>query len=382
VSGSSGGPLDGVRVVELAGVGPGPHTAMQLADMGADVVRIERPADPFSWAGAAVVSGRQRVRADLRDPHGAEDVRRLIAKADVLLEGFRPGVMERLGLGPTECLETNPRLVYARITGWGQEGAIARQAGHDINYLALTGVLHAIGSRDEPPVPPLNLVADFGGGSMFAVVGILAALFERQSSGLGQVVDVAMADGVGMLAHLVWALRGNGRWQDERESNLLDGGAPFYGTYECSDGRYVAVGAVEEVFFDRLVDGLGLRREVLPDQRDVAHWPEVKRQFAAVFKTRGRDEWVEVFDALDACVSPVLTFEEAIEHPYALERGSYVDVAEVIQPAPAPRFSRSELQRRESEEMSSFVDLLSRWSDAEGAQLRARSSRVAGREEQ
>jgi len=259
----------------------------------------------------------------------------------VLVEGFRPGVAERLGLGPEACASRNQRLIYARMTGWGQSGSLALRAGHDINYISLTGVLHAIGRAGEPPVPPLNLVGDFGGGSMFLLLGILSALWERESSGRGQVVDAAMVDGSSLLSQIIWAMRANGSWSDVRASNLLDGGTPFYDTYACSDGRYVAVGALEPQFYALLLEGLGVNGENLPDQLDRRSWPTLRARFTEVFSTRTRDEWAEHFAGVDACVTPVLTFGEAVTHPHLQSRGTFVDVAGVQQPAPAPRFSRS-----------------------------------------
>jgi alpha-methylacyl-CoA racemase len=337
-----GGPLGGLRVVELAGIGPGPHAAMMLADLGADVVRVQRPGD----AGVLphrdqLLRGRRLVLADLGQPAERDAVLELISRADVLLEGFRPGVAERLGLGPDALLARNPRLVYGRITGWGQHGPLASRAGHDINYLALTGGLHAIGRPGERPVPPLNLVGDFGGGSMLVLTGVLAALWERERSGRGQVVDAAMVDGIGVLLQMVWGLRASGLWSDERGANLLDGGAPFYDTYECADGGYVAVGSLEHRFYTRLLEGLGLDPEDLPDRDDPGEWPALRERLRAAFAGRTRDEWAEIFAGTDACVTPVLRFDEVAGHPHAAARGSVIEVDGVPQAAPAPRFSRS-----------------------------------------
>jgi alpha-methylacyl-CoA racemase len=339
------GPLSGLRVVELGGIGPGPHAGMVLADLGADVVRVERPgaynypmppgqADPM-------LRGRRSVVFDLKDAAERDTVLDLIAVADVLLECFRPGVAERLGLGPDACLERNPKLVYCRITGWGQDGPFAHVVGHDINYISLTGALHAIGRAGARPVPPLNLIGDYGGGSMLALIGILAALFERQRSGQGQVVDAAMIDGAMLLVEAMWSLTGVGVWQDAREANMLDGGAPFYDTYECGDGRYVAVGALEPPFFAALVGGLGLTVPADLDYTERSTWPALREQFTAVFRTRGRDEWVKRFEGTDACVTPVLSFAEVPDHPHVRARGLLIDVGGIRQPAPAPRFSRS-----------------------------------------
>jgi alpha-methylacyl-CoA racemase len=336
------GPLTGLRVVELAGMGPAPHAAMLLADLGADVVRVERPAGvPSGQAPDQMLRGRTRVEADLKEPVDLERVQALIGCADVLLEGFRPGVAERLGLGPAECFGRNPRLVYGRMTGWGQDGPLAARAGHDINYLSLTGALHAVGRAGERPVPPLNLVADFGGGSMLLLTGVLAALWERERSGHGQVVDAAMVDGVGVLLQTAWSLRGAGAWSDERGRNLLDGGAPFYDTYECADGRYVAVGALEERFYEQLLDGLGLAGATLPDRDDPANWPALRERLSTVLASRTRDEWARAFEGTDACVTPVLRFDEVAGHPHTAARGGIVELDGVQQAAPAPRFSRT-----------------------------------------
>jgi alpha-methylacyl-CoA racemase len=339
------GPLAGVRVLELAGLGPAPHAAMLLADLGADVVRVERPAgEPAFGPGPGddhLLRSRRSVAADLKQPAGAGLVLALAERADVLVEGLRPGVAERLGVGPDVCLARNPRLVYARMTGWGQQGPWSGRVGHDINYLSLTGVLHALGRAGEPPLPPLNLAADFGGGSMFCVTGILAALVERASSGLGQVIDIAMVDGAAVLAQIVWALRGHGDWSGERGTNLLDGGAPFYDTYACADGRYLAVGALEPRFYADLLTGLGLDGEPLPVQYDQSGWPALRQRFTEIFASRDRDAWAAVFEGTDACVTPVLTFAEAPGHPHAAARGAHLTLDGVVQPAPAPRFSRT-----------------------------------------
>ncbi|MDV7085536.1 CaiB/BaiF CoA transferase family protein [Rhodococcus opacus] len=338
------GPLTGVRIVELAGIGPGPHAATLLADLGADVVRVQR-AGLLPTAGQArdqTHRGRRVVEANLKDPADIELVLGLIERADVLIEGFRPGVTERLGLGPDVALAHNPRLIYGRMTGWGQEGPLAQTAGHDINYISLTGVLHAIGRKGERPVPPLNMVGDFGGGSMFLVFGILAALIERHTSGKGQVVDAAMVDGTLALSHMMWSFRGLGRWSDERGVNMLDTGAPYYDTYETADGRYMAVGAVEPQFYALLVEGLGLDPADLPAQNDRTGWPQLQKLFAEVFLTKTRDEWAAIFGGTDACTTPVLTFAEAPQNPHIAARGSLVELDRVTQHRPAPRFSRSE----------------------------------------
>jgi alpha-methylacyl-CoA racemase len=333
------GPLTGIRIIELAGLGPAPYAAMLLAELGADVLRIDRPG-----AGGLIlrpeddVLNRSRPSAavDLKSAAGRDVVLRLVETADVLIEGLRPGVTERLGIGPADCSARNPRLVYARMTGWGQDGPLAQRAGHDINYLGLTGALHAIGAADKP-VPPLNIGADFGGGSMFLVVGILAALLERSTSGEGQVVDAAMVDGASSLITMVYGLLGAGLWRDARQTNLLDGGAPFYDTYACADGEHVAVGALEPQFYAALLEGLGLTGRLPGGQHSVEHWPEHRRLIGAVLATRTRDEWAAHFADSDACLTPVLGLTEAPAHPHNSARGTFVDG----QPAPAPRFSRT-----------------------------------------
>lgn len=340
------GPLRGLRVVELAGIGPGPHAAMMLGDLGADVVRIERPSpttvDVTGGEPDAMLRNRRSVAADLKSPEGLRRVLGLVSRADVLIEGFRPGVTERLGIGPEDCAALNDQLIYARITGWGQTGPRAHQAGHDINYISLNGVLHAVGRAGDRPVPPLNLVGDFGGGSMFVLVGILAALWERQSSGKGQVVDAAMIDGASVLMQMTWAMRAAGQWSDAREDNLLDGAAPFYDTYECADGRYIAVGAIEPQFYAQLLGGLGLDADELPDQNDRARWPELRELLRRVISRFDRQHWIDVFDGTDACVTPVLRFDEVASDPHLAERGTFYDAKGFGSlPAPAPRFSRS-----------------------------------------
>src|SRR5690349_8360117 len=324
-------PLEGLRVVEFGGIGPGPHGAMLLADLGAEVVRVERPSGGLSVVPDAsrdfLLRGRRSVSADLKSADGRATVLALIASADVVVEGFRPGVLERLGLGPSDCLAVNPGLVYARMTGWGQDGPLAQRAGHDINYLSVTGVLHAIGK------PPLNLVGDFGGGSLYLVLGVLAALWERQRTGRGQVVDAAIVDGVASLALMIWSMKAQSVWEDSPDSNLLDGGCPFYSIYECLDGRSVAVGALEPQFYALLVAGLGLSD--LPEQMDRASWPLLRKMFAEAFLSRTRDEWAEVFGDTDACVTPVLTLEEAAAHPHLVARGVFTSDGAA---APAPRF--------------------------------------------
>lgn len=333
------GPLEGLRVVELAGLGPAPFACMLLAQLGAEVVRVDRPGGPNVEIHGPdlLATGRPTVEVDLKEE--PERVLALVDRADVLVEGFRPGVAERLGLGPDVCLARNPRLVYARVTGWGQDGPWAQQVGHDINYAAVTGALAAVGEQGRKPVPPLNLVADFGGGALYAVTGVLAALHERQRSGAGQVVDVAMVDGVTSLMTLFWGMRAGGAWRDERGTNLLDGGAPFYDTYACADGGFVAVGAVEEPFWQAVLQGLGLTDA--PDRADPAQWPALRSLLAEVFATRTRDAWGAHFEGTPACVTPVLRMGEAPGHPHLAARAALVEQDGVVRPAPAPRFSRT-----------------------------------------
>lgn len=335
------GPLAGVRVIELAGIGPGPHAALLLADLGADVVRVQRAGQLPGVMDRPQLRGRTVIEADLKSEADIERVLGLLEKADVLIEGFRPGVTERMGLGPDEVLERNPRLVYGRMTGWGQYGPLSDRAGHDINYISVTGVLHAIGRNGERPVPPLNMVGDFGGGSMFLVFGVLAALVERQTSGKGQVIDSAMVDGSLALSHMIWGMRGMGLWSEERGTNLLDTGMAFYDTYETSDGKYMAVGAIEPQFYAELLAGLGIDPEGLPNQLDPNGQETLKKLFTERFRSKTRDEWAEIFDGTDACASPVLTFSEATEHEHLQARDSLVELENVTQHAPAPRFSRT-----------------------------------------
>jgi alpha-methylacyl-CoA racemase len=341
-AGARRGPLAGVRVVELAGIGPTPFAAMLLADLGADVVRVDRPgAGPlFGVAEADLLNrGRRSVAIDLKHDDGPATVLRLVAEADVLVEGFRPGVAERLGLGPDECLRTNPRLVYGRMTGWGQEGPLAHTAGHDLGYIATTGVLNTLGRAGGPPQVPLNLLGDFGGGAMYLVTGVLAALFEARESGRGQVVDAAIVDGTAHLATMIVGMRAAGHWQDRRGGNLLDTGAPFYDVYEASDGRYMALAALEPQFYDEFVARFGV--EDLPDRNDPAQWPALRERIARRFAERTQTEWTDVYDGTDACVAPVLNFDEAARSPHLAARRTYVDHHGVVQPAPAPRFSRT-----------------------------------------
>ncbi|MEN3614638.1 CaiB/BaiF CoA-transferase family protein [Plantactinospora sp. ZYX-F-223] len=342
------GPLTGVRIVELAGIGPGPFAAMVLADLGADVVRVDRVGEVrperFGTPHPDLLNrGRRSLAVDLKAPAGRQVVLDLVSAADVLIEGFRPGVTERLGLGPDDCLAVNPRLVYGRMTGWGQDGPNARYAGHDIDYLALTGVLHGIGRAGERPVPPMNLVGDFGGGGMLLALGVVCALFDIRGGGTGQVVDAAMVDGVSLLATMIHSMRGMGQWGDDRGVNVFDGGAPFYDTYECADGRHLAVGAVEPQFYAELVrlTGFPLPPDEALDRTDPANWPALHDAWARLFRTRTRDEWAALLEHTDACVVPVLDWREAPRHPHLAARDVFVVHAGAEQPAPAPRFSRT-----------------------------------------
>ncbi|WIM86004.1 CaiB/BaiF CoA-transferase family protein [Candidatus Mycobacterium wuenschmannii] len=335
------GPLDGVRVIELGGIGPGPHAAMVLADLGADVVRVRRPGGLVLPAENVDLLHRGKRIVDLDVKADPQKLLDLAAKADVLLDCFRPGTCERLGIGPDDCAAVNPRLIFARITGWGQDGPRASTAGHDINYLSQTGALSALGYRDRPPMPPLNLVADFGGGSMFVLLGIVSALYERERSDKGQVIDAAMVDGVSVLAQMMWTMKSTGAMRDERESFLLDGGAPFYRCYETSDGGYMAVGAIEPQFFAALLAGLGLSADDVPGQFEIGEFPTMFDVFTERFAAKTRDEWSTIFDGTDACVTPVLTWSEAAADPHLNARATLVNAHGADQAAPAPRFSRT-----------------------------------------
>lgn len=340
------GPLQGLKVLEIASAAPAPFACMMLADLGADVVRIDRPgtAEPTNGRPRPIdplTRGRTSMELDLKDPASRDQVLRVVREADVLVEGFRPGVAERLGLGPDECLAVNPRLVYGRMTGWGQSGPMANKAGHDINYIALSGALEPIGRTGERPVPPVNMVGDYGGGGMLLAFGILAALYERGSSNLGQVVDAAMVDGSSLLAASIHGMIGSGTWRSERGTNLLDGGAPFYDVYETADGGFLSVGCLEKRFYADFLTGLRLDPADLSAQFDREGWPQLRATFARCIKERTRSEWAEAFAGLDACVAPVLAPTDAPGHPHAQERGAFVDVDGIFQPAPAPRFSRT-----------------------------------------
>ncbi len=340
------GPLNGIKILEIAGIGPGPFGAMMLSDMGADVIRIDRAdrvkgGDPAHPPKDVLARGRRSVAVDLKHPEGIQTVLSLVERADVILEGFRPGVMERLGLGPEACLARNPRIVFGRMTGWGQEGPLATAAGHDINYIALTGALHAIGRRGEAPIPPLNLAGDFGGGGMLLAFGVVCALVERATSGQGQVVDAAMVDGASSLMAMIYSLKAMGMWQGERGTNLLDTGAHFYDVYETEDGEYVSIGSIEPQFYALLLEHSGLAGEDLPPQMDRTEWAGLKPKLAAIFKTKTRAEWCDIMEGTDVCFAPVLSLEEAPEHPHMKHRETFVEVAGVIQPAPSPRFDRT-----------------------------------------
>jgi alpha-methylacyl-CoA racemase len=340
------GPLTGLRVLEFEAIGPGPFCGMLLADMGADVLLVDRPQDPGlglereRWSNV-MLRGRRSVTLDLKRPDAVAAVLSLVEKADAIIEGFRPGVMERLGLGPDVLLARNPKLVYGRMTGWGQDGPLAARAGHDINYIALSGALHAIGGAGSAPVPPLNLVGDFGGGGMLLGFGIVCALLEAQRSGKGQVVDAAMVEGASLLTTMFWGLQAAQRWNDTRGDNVLDSGAPWYDSYQTSDHEYVAIGAIEPKFYAELLDRMGLAGDTMPGQHDRTGWPALRARFAAVFATRTREEWCRVFEGSDACFAPVLSFAEAARHPQSVARRGHQPIGKVMQPAPAPRFSRT-----------------------------------------
>lgn len=342
----SKGPLAGLRVIELAGLGPGPFCAMVLADLGAEVIRLERVGMPAARPGIPdrrllLTRGRQAIGVDLKNQQGIDLVLRMVERADILLEGFRPDVLERIGLGPTVCLERNPRLIYGRITGYGREGPLATQAGHDINYIAIAGVLDPIGRRGEAPIAPLNLIADFGGGGMLLAMGVLAAIYERTHSNLGQVVDAAMIDGAALLTTMFHEIRSMSLWHDERGTNSMDTGAHYYNVYETSDGEFLSVGAMEPHFYRSFMTGLGFSEENIPPQDDQSQWEPLKHRLADIFRSRTRSEWLEIFDGTDACVTPVLSMADAPNHPHNRARSTFVDVGGVVEPAPAPRFSRT-----------------------------------------
>jgi len=368
----SSGPLSGIKIVELGGIGPAPFCCMLLADMGADVIRIDRP--PGFDGGAPVDPrfnllnrGRKSVGLDLKNSAAVNAVLSLVSHADALIEGFRPGVAERLGLGPEQCLKANPGLVYGRMTGWGQDGPLANTPGHDINYIALTGALHAIGRSGEPPAIPLNLVGDFGGGALYLALGVVSAILHSQKTGEGQVVDAAMIDGASSLTTVMHGLMACGYWKDERGSNRLDSGAPFYNVYETLDGRYIAIGANEARFYRNALKLLGLDKESMPDQHDRESWPRVRERFAAIFKTRTRDEWAALAESAEACITPVLSLSEAPNHEHMRARATFVEVDGIVQPAPAPRFSRTpgNIQRPPSTPDQHSPEVLRDWGISE-----------------
>lgn len=343
------GPLSGVKVVEIVGLGAAPFCAMMLADMGADVIRIDRPGGGEIMRAVeprfdVLARGRRSIALDLKKPASAEAVLDLIAKADILLEGFRPGVMERMRLGPDVCLARNPRLVYGRLTGWGQDGPLANAAGHDINYIALSGVLHTIGKASEPPTPPMNTIGDFGGGGMLLAFGVMCAMHEVKRSGRGQVVDAAMAEGSALLAAMNWGFKSAGLWRNERGDNVNDGGAHFYNAYACGDGHFITIASAEKQFYALLRQKLGLDDPAFDAQHDHKKWPALKERLAAIFKSKTRAEWCVLLEGTDVCFAPVLDWNEAPQHPHNRARGLFIDIAGVTQPAPAPRFSRTPLK--------------------------------------
>lgn len=343
------GPLEGLKVVEMVGIGPAPFCAMMLADMGAEVIRIDRlrtgdSGEPVGFPGTpfdVTARGRRSLAIDLKKEGAVETVLKLVGSADVLIEGFRPGVMERLGLGPDVALARNPKLVYGRMTGWGQTGPLAKVAGHDINYIAITGILNAIGHPSEPPVPPLNLVGDFGGGAMMLAFGVVCAALSAQKTNQGQVVDAAMTDGAALLAALTFGMKAGGSWSNSRGANLLDGGSHFYGTYECADGKYVAIGSIEPQFYALLLGVMKIDDPRFANQMDDTSWQQLKSILADKFKTKSRSEWCALLEGTDACFAPVLDWDEAPQHPHNRDRKTFIEISGVIQPAPAPRFSRT-----------------------------------------
>src|ERR1700736_1306781 len=379
------GVLSGYRVIELAGIGPGPMCAMLLSDMGADVLRIDRTADAglgiaMDTKYALLNRGRRSVALDLKKPEAIEALLKLVEKADGLIEGFRPGVTERLGLGPDICLKRNPRLVYGRMTGWGQEGPMALAAGHDINYIALTGALHSIGRRGEAPVPPLNLVGDFGGGGVYLALGVVAGMLEAQKAGKGEVVDVAMIDGAASLMAAIYGLRGAGVWNDNRGDNILDTGAHYYNVYETRDGKYISIGSIEGKFYAELLRLTGLEGEKLPRQNDRRQWPALQERLKAVFKTKTRDQWCAIMEGSEVCFAPVLNMLEAPQHPHNRHRETFVEVDGVVQPAPAPRFSRtpSKIQRPPARPGEHTEEGLREWGFNASELERLRSSGAIG----
>ncbi|MBV9331918.1 MAG: CoA transferase [Alphaproteobacteria bacterium] len=360
------GPLAGVRVVEFAGIGPGPFAAMLLSDMGADVIRIDRKAGRVSSKAEISYRGRMAVALDLKKPEGVEAALRLIKRADALIEGFRPGVMERLGAGPEVCLARNPKLVYGRMTGWGQTGPLAYAAGHDINYIALVGALHGIGHAASKPVPPLNLVGDFGGGALYLAFGIVCGLLEAANSGKGQIVDAAMTDGAASLMAMFYGMVSQGMWRDERGENLLDSGAHFYDTYETSDGKFIALGSIEPQFYRELIEKAGIDDPAFTAQMDRSSWKDLKKKLADVIRTKTRDEWDRIMLGSDVCYAPVLSLTEAPRHPHNVARKTFVEVDGVVQPAPAPRFSRTVAEIQTARQGFRNEGALEKWGFSKG----------------
>jgi alpha-methylacyl-CoA racemase len=370
------GPLKGVRIIELAGIGPAPFCGMMLSDMGADVIRIDREGvDPPLGRNGALSRGRRSIIIDLKKADGIDLVLQLVEKSNALIEGFRPGVMERLGLGPDDCLARNPALVYGRMTGWGQDGPLSQTSGHDINYIALSGALHAIGTSKDGPVPPLNLVGDFGGGGMYLAFGLVCALLEARNSGQGQVVDAAMIDGASSLMAMIYGMKAENKWQDKRQTNFLDGGAHFYRCYMCADNKWIAIGAIEDKFYFLLLDKLGIQPETFTDKNDSNNWQHLHEKLAAIFLTKSRDEWQDLLAGTDACFAPVLDLEEAPRHPHNASRNTFVNIDGQWQPAPAPRFSRSAAETNYSAPKmgAHSIEILAEcgYSDAEIASLQS-----------
>ena len=370
------GPLTGIRVVEMAGIGPGPFTAMMLSDLGAEVIRVDRLSHKGIGHRANVLNrGRKSIALDHKNPRGVETTLRLIEQADVVLEGFRPGVMERLGLGPEKCLSVNPRLIFGRMTGWGQTGPLSQAAGHDINYISIAGALGAMGYADRPPAPPLNLVGDFGGGAMYLLTGILAALVERATSEQGQIIDAAMSDGTASLLSPFFGLMALNMWTTDRFSNRLDGGAFYYGSYECSDGRYISIGSLEPQFYALLLEKAEITDPEFQEQLDEAAWPAKREKLTQLFKTKTRQQWCDIMEGTDVCFAPVLALKAAPNHPHNIARKTFVELDGVVQPAPAPRFSRTqgEIQGPAAMAGEHTREVLSAWnfSDQEIGELQA-----------
>lgn len=376
------GPLSGIRIIEIAGIGPAPFAAMMLSDMGADVIRVDRSShcfggDPSNPPKELFNRGRRSIGLDLKSPEGIAVLMDLVGEADALIEGFRPGVAERLGFGPDACHERNERLVFGRMTGWGQEGPYAPTAGHDINYIALAGVLAHLGRAGEKPTPPINLVGDFGGGGMLLAFGVVCGVLEASRSGKGQVVDAAMVDGAASLMTMMWAFKSMGMWTDERGGNLLDTGTHFYDTYECADGKFVSIGSIEPQFYAELLARTNLEEsftsvgETMPNQMDRSAWPTMKERLAAIFKTRTRDEWSAELEGTDVCFAPVLTMDEAAEHPHNIHRGTFTEVAGITQPAPSPRFDRTpgEIQRPPSFPGQHTDEIMAEWLSTESERI-------------